>query len=526
MKIVKVLKEKNISEFILIIFLVAFSLFILKLSNFSYQNTNFLYSSKFIDLIHILKIDIAPETSQVVLYSVYKRYIILFLGGGYLTYLILLTILFHRTCKDSILYVGPLYFSLATGSEILSYVLPFNYTRIFFTSLSWIFTFCGYIRFIRYFWGIFFDKKSKIIEWLTIIIIIMATIPLSLSIKEFYEIYFNESLVKSAVGIPIFFNYFKSGFIATIILLSFISWFYNRNKNKKTESGYYFILFLIQFIFNLFVYNKLNLYGNFEFMAHLMVNILFVHVQLEDIKLTTENQFFRNINFNAIRILITFITISYFAKQLVFNGYTTLLVSVIILVETVSFIVLFFSEERGVSYDNFLNRLKYVEDLEDIKTFMETELTKMFRLIKCKVVFIPLNVDSKNYDDFPIISFSPVFNGEKYDFVIKIQNRNKVLGFIYIKDPWMLLYKKKFKNFKYLILQSASIIENISLKTLQINYYKKSELNISKKLENFEKDIFYIKELLTLLERAEGDKKVEIIKLLKEKAESIERGEK
>ena len=92
------------------------------------------------------------------------------------------------------------------------------------------------------------------------------------------------------------------------MIFSFISIFYNKNKNKKKESLYYFILFSIQLLCSIYIYNELNLYGNFEFMAHFMLNILFVHVQLEDIKLTTDNQFFRTINFNVTRILITFIT--------------------------------------------------------------------------------------------------------------------------------------------------------------------------------------------------------------------------
>ena len=527
MKIIKILKDNHISEFIFVLFLLACSMAVLKYSgNFLPNDIVMPYYSNFLDLIHLLKIEIVPENSNTLLISVYKRYIILFLGGGYLTYLILLIILFHRTCKDSILFVGPLYFSLAMGAEILSYLLPFDNAKIFFTSLSWIFTFCGYIRFIRYFWSALFNKTSKIIDWFTGILITAAAFPLAMAIKEFYQVYINEAFVSSAVGINIFFNYFKSGFICIIILFSFVSFFYNKNKNKKTESMYYFTLFLIQFLFNTYVYKRLNLYGNFEFMAHVMLNILFVHVQLEDIKLTTDNQFFRSINFNALRILITFITISFFIKQIMLTGYVTLLITIIIFVETVSFVVLFFTEQQEIGYDNFLNKLKGIESLNEFKDFTENELIRMFRLIECKIVLLPINSNTSVYDEQSLITFSPVYEGIKYDVEFKIQNRNKTLGFIYAKDPCLLLYKRKLKNFKNLTHEIAPLAENLTLKTVQINHYKKREKYLAGKIEKLEKDIFYAKELISLMDRAEEGKKARIMEMLKERLGQQERGDK
>lgn len=527
MKILEILRKNHISEFILVLFLLCCSTLILKYTG-DISVPTVPYYSKFLDLIHLLKIEIVPENSDTLLISVYKRYIILFLGGGYLTYLILLTILFHRTCKDSILFVGPLYFSLAMGAEILSYILPFDEAKIFFTSLSWIFAFCGYIRFIKYFWDTLFHKASKIIEWLILLLIIMTVIPLAMAIKEFYYIYFDENLVSSAIGIHLFFNYFKSGFICIILIFSFISFFYNYNKNKnvRTEASYYFVLFLIQFLFNIYVYNKLNLYGNFEFMAHVMLNILFVHVQLEEIKLKTENQFFRSITFNAIRILITFITISYFAKQTTLTGYVTLLLSIIISVEIVSFVVLFFTEEQEVGYDNFLNKLKGIESLEEFKSFTENELIRMFRLIECKIVLLPINVNTKVSEEKTLIEYSPIYQGIKYDICFKIQNRSKTLGFIYVKDPWLLLYRKKFKNFKGLTHQIAPLVENLTLKTIQINHYKKREAYLVGRIEKLEKDIFYVKELATLVEKVDFDKKLQIIEMIKAKLNQNSGGEK
>lgn len=525
MKILEFLRKNHISEFVLVLFLLCCSALILKYTgDISFPAVS--YYSKFLDLIHLLKIEIVPENSNTLLISVYKRYIILFLGGGYLTYLILLTILFHKTCKDSILYMGPLYFSLAMGAEILSYILPFDGAKIFFTSFSWIFAFCGYIRFIKYFWDIFFHKTSKIMEWLTFLLIVMTSIPLAMAIKEFYYIYFDESLIASAFGIHLFFNYFKSGFICIILVFSLVSFFYNKNKNVKREAGYYFVLFLIQLLFNIYVYNKLNLYGNFEFMAHVMLNILFVHVQLEEIKLKTENQFFRNITFNTIRILITFITISYFAKQTTPTGYVTLLLSIIISVEIVSFIVLFFTEEQEVGYDNFLNKLKGIESLEELKNFTEQELVKMFRLIECKIVLLPINVNSKISDEKPLIEYSPIYHGVKYDISFKIQNRNKTLGFIYVKDPWILLYRKKFKNFKALTHQIAPLVENLTLKTIQISHYKKRETYLVGRIEKLEKDIFYIKELASLVEKVDYEKKLQIMEMIKTKLNQKSGGEK
>ena len=525
MKIFETLRKKHISEFILIIFLLCCSSVILKYT----ENINFPsipYYSRLSDFIELLKIEIVPENSNTLLTSVYRRYIILFLGGGYLTYLILLTILFHKTCKDSILYMGPLYFSLAMGAEILSYILPFDMAKIFFTSLSWIFAFCGYIRFIKYFWDTLFNKTSKFIEWLIFLLIVITVFPLALAIKEFHYIYFNENLVSSAFGIHLFFNYFKSGFLCIILIFSFASLIYNRkNKNVRTEAGYYFVLFAIQFLLNTYIYNNLSLYGNFEFMAHIMLNILFVHVQLEEIKLKTENQFFRSITFNAIRILITFITISYFAKQTTPTGYVTLLLAMILSVEIVSFVVMFFTEEVEVGYDNFLNRLKGIESLEEFKNFTETELTKMFRLIECNVVLIPLNTSTKLSEEKPLIEYSPIFFGKKYDICFKIQNRNKPVGFIYVKDPWLLLYRKKFKNFKALTNQIAPLVENLALKTIQINHYKKREKYLVDRIEKLEKDIFYIKELAGLIEKVDDKKKLHIMEMIKIKLNQNSGGE-
>lgn len=527
MKIIKILKDNHISEFIFVLFLLACSAVVLRYTgNFLPENITVPYYSNFLDLIHLLKIEIVPENSNTLLISVYKRYIILFLGGGYLTYLILLTILFHKTCRDSILFVGPLYFSLAMGAEILSYILPFHSAKIFFTSLSWIFAFCGYIRFIKYFWNILFNKTSKIIDWITAVLITAAAVPLALAIKEFYHVYLDESLAPSAVGINIFFSYFKSGFICIIILFSFISIFYNKNKNKKTESIYYFVLFLIQFLFNTYVYKKLNLYGNFEFMAHVMLNILFVHVQLEDIKLTTDNQFFRSINFNALRILITFITISYFTKQIKLTGYATLLIAIIISVEIVSFVVLFFTEQQEIGYDNFLNKLKGIESLNELRDFTENELIRMFRLIECKIVILPINSNTSAYDEQSLINFSPVYEGKKYDVEFKIQNRNKTLGFIYAKDPCLLLYRRKLKNFKNLTHEIAPLLENLTLKTIQINHYKKREKYLAGRIEKLEKDIFYVKELVSLMEKADSDKKSHIMEIIKERLGQEKRGDK
>ena len=193
-KIIKFLKENHISEFIFVIILLICSTIILNYTgNIFPKDINFPYYSNFLNLINILKIEIVPENSNTLLVSVYKRYIILFLGGGYLTYLILLTILFHKTCRESILYMGPLYFSLAMCGEILSYILPFDNTKIFFTALSWIFAFCGYIRFIRYFINIFFEEKKEL-RFLNIFfsfLTIIAVFPLAMAIKEFYFIFFD-----------------------------------------------------------------------------------------------------------------------------------------------------------------------------------------------------------------------------------------------------------------------------------------------------------------------------------------------
>lgn len=526
MKLIEIARKNHVSEIVLIIFFLFLSFICLNFIGDIPFKEEFTDYSRISDLIQLLKIDVVTENVNMSLIYAYKRYIILFLGSGYLTYLILLTILFHKTCKESILYIGSLYFSFAIGTEILSYVLPFDNTKVFLTILSWIFVFCGYIRFIKYFWELLFNKQSKIINIINLILILATVFPLSLAIKEFHIIYFTEDFMSPTLGLQIFFDYFKNGFIVIIMIFSFISIFYNKNKNKKKESLYYFILFSIQLLCSIYIYNELNLYGNFEFMAHFMLNILFVHVQLEDIKLTTDNQFFRTINFNVTRILITFITISYFIKKNILTGYVTGMLAIIISVEIISFVFLFFSEQEEVNFDNFLNKLKGIESLNEFYIFLEDGYMKMFRLIEFKMIVFDLDFDSSEYEDEPLITFSPIFEGKKYDIRIKIQNRNKLLGFIYIKDPRMLLYRRKLKNLKKLTLEVAPVIENLLLKNLQIHHYKKIEKELNRKIEVLEKDLFYIKELAGLIEKVDDKKKIEILGIIRAKLAGNSGGEK
>ena len=151
---------------------------------------------------------------------------------------------------------------------------------------------------------------------------------------------------------------------------------------------------------------------------------------------------------------------------------------------------------------------------------------RIFRLIEFKMVVFDLDFDSSEYEDEPLITFSPVFEGKKYDVRIKIQNRKKLLGFICIKDPRMLLYRRKLKNFKKLTLEVAPVIENLLLKNLQIHHYKKIEKELNKKIEVLEKDLFYIKELAGLLEKVDDRKKMEIVSIIRKKLTEDSGGEK
>ena len=202
------------------------------------------------------------------------------------------------------------------------------------------------------------------------------------------------------------------------------------------------------------------------------------------------------------------------------------MLAIIISVEIISFVFLFFSEQEEVNFDNFLNKLKGIESLNEFYIFLEDGYIKMFRLIEFKMIIFDLDFNSSKYEDEPLITFSPIFEGKKYDIRIKIQNRNKLLGFIYIKDPRMLLYRRKLKNFKKLTLETAPVIENLLLKNLQIHHYKKIEKELNKKIEILEKDLFYIKELAGLIEKVDDRKKIEIIGIIREKLAGNSGGEK
>lgn len=510
--------KENVYDFILIITLLIISLIGLEfLSGLTIEAEN-IYSARILNFIHLLKIDVATENTDVLLKFVYKRYVILFLGCGYLTSLILLTKLFHKTCKQSILYIGSLYFSLAIAFEILSYIIPFDNLRIFFTVLNWIFILCGHLIFIRYFWINVFNINFKIQNLLNRFLILVFVIPLSMAIKDFHNIFLGRDFIFGGIGLYIQFNYLKNIFLGLIIIFNLTAYFYNKDKNKKIESLYYCCLFSFQFIFNIYIYDNLNLYGNFEYIAHFILNILLVHVKLEDIKLSTDNQFFRIINFNLIRIFIIFLMISYFVKKTVLTGYITIFIAIIILVEIIFFINLFFSEQDELNFDNFLNKLKGIETSADFSTFLETEFIRIFRLVEFKVEIFDLEYNTKNYENLPLINFSPVYRKKQYDLGIKIQNKDKLLGYIYAKDSCLLMHRRKLKNFKNLTLQIAPILENTTLKNLQIKHYKGVEKDLNKRSEALEKELFYIKELLALMDRVDNqEKKMEIAKILSQK---------
>ena len=131
MKIIETVKKNHVSEIILIIFFLFLSFICLNFMGDIPIKEKFTDYSRISDLIQLLKVEVVTENVNMSLIYAYKRYIILFLGSGYLTYLILLTILFHKTCKESILYIGSLYFSFAIGTEILSYVLPLIIVKYF-----------------------------------------------------------------------------------------------------------------------------------------------------------------------------------------------------------------------------------------------------------------------------------------------------------------------------------------------------------------------------------------------------------
>ncbi|GLI55052.1 hypothetical protein PM10SUCC1_05670 [Propionigenium maris DSM 9537] len=527
MKLMEILKKNNVYDFTLIVTLVVTILVGLEFMGDLSVKPGDADTARILDLVHLLKVDVAPENSSILLSFVYKRYIILFLGCGYLAFLILLTILFRRTFKEAGLYVGSLYFSLAVGSETLSYILPFDSCKILFTIFSWVFALCGCISFIKYFWENSFNKKSKVIEVVIFVLILGIAILLSLSIRDFYNIFFDKNLIFSGWGLHICFDYLRNGFIGLILTFNFASIFYNRNKIKKIESIYYCFLFFIQLLFNIYVYDKLNLYGNFEFMAHFIINILFVHVKLEDIKLSEDNQFFKTTNFNVIRVFIMFLTISYFVKKNTLTGYVTGLLAIIIFVEVVSFIILFFSEQEEVNFDKFLKRLKGIETLSNFCLFLEDEFTRIFRFIEFKMEIFDLDYDTRIYEEHPFITFSPIYQGKKYDIGIKIQNKDNLLGYMYVKDPCLLMYRKKLRNFKKLILNIAPILENVILKNLQINHYKNVEKKLTEKIEKLEKDIFYTRELLNIMEKTDAfDKKMEVARMIRKKINTEEGGEK
>lgn len=518
MKLKKIFLKENVYDFVLIITLLITSLIGLEFLGSLPIEVENIYSARILNLIHLLKIDVATENKDVLLKFVYKRYIILFLGCGYLTSLILLTKLFHKTCKQSILYIGSLYFSLAIGFEILSYIIPFDNLRIFFTVLNWIFILCGHLIFLKYFWINVFNINFKVPNLLSRALILIAVIPLSMAIKDFYNIFLDREVVFGGIGLYIQFNYLKNIFLGLIIIFNLTAYFYNKDKNKKIESISYCCLFSLQLIFNIYIYDNLNLYGNFEYIAHFILNILLIHIKLEDIKLSTDNQFFRTVNFNLIRIFIIFLMISYFVKKTILTGYITIFIAIIILVEIVFFINLFFSEQDELNFDNFLNKLKGIETLSDFSIFLESEFVRIFRLVEFKVEIFDLKHNTKDYGNLPLINFSPVYRKKQYDLGIKIQNKDKLLGYIYAKDSCLLMYKRKLKNFKNLTLQIAPILENTILKNLQIEHYKGIEKNLNKKSDSLEKELFYIKELLALMDKVDNqEKKIEIAKILSQK---------
>ena len=53
------------------------------------------------------------------------------------------------------------------------------------------------------------------------------------------------------------------------------------------------------------------------------------------------------------------------------------MLAIIISVEIISFVFLFFSEQEEVNFDNFLNKLKGIESLNEFYIFLEDGYIKM-----------------------------------------------------------------------------------------------------------------------------------------------------
>lgn len=81
------------------------------------------------------------------------------------------TILFHKTSKKAYIVYRLSLFFICHRDRNFKLCSAFDNTKVFLTILSWIFVFC-YIRFIKYFWELLFNKQSKIINVINLILIL------------------------------------------------------------------------------------------------------------------------------------------------------------------------------------------------------------------------------------------------------------------------------------------------------------------------------------------------------------------
>lgn len=423
------------------------------------------------------EIDIFKDTT--ILTKTYSIYILFLLKIGHLFLFAYLIKNLHKNSSKKYILRGVIYFSLGIFFETLITVIRFKDFKTIAYTLEIGVCVLGSLNFLNYFIKKIISKgKGESIELILISLIAIFFAFSNFDIKSF-KVFLNVFLY-SVILLFTFFNIFLS--------------LYKRDFLEKKEAINFLVLLGIEGFIYRALYKIIQL-NNFEIVSLMVFNFVMVDLKMEDYK--GRKKLEHSININYTRTLLTFLLISIFFKSISISGVTTLFIIALIISELIFFSLIIEMDYDVKIFNLFLNKMKLIETRERAIIFLEEELTKYFRLVDIKVVLYSAS-KKNNEQRESYVSFESHYNTKRYDLEIDLIEISKEIGKIYIKDSHMVLNKNKLRKFMYLIEKITPILENLILKEIQVEYYRVNKKEVLAKMEELEKENYYLKEIIKL----------------------------
>lgn len=436
------------------------------------------------DVIHLVSISKNFKAENIFI-ETYRAYIMFFLRIGHFFLLTYLVKTLYTNKKNKNIFMGALYFAIGIFFENIGLILPFEILK----NNVYIFGVMGYIlgslNLLNYFLNKI-QKSEKLQNGIEYSLIAISGIFMGFSkldilvIKDFLNVYLG--------GMTIFF-----------IIYNFFLFFYKKDLIEKKESLIFSCAFGIEFMLYMFL-SKFFQLSNFEIISLIVLNFIMVDLKREEFQRKKEIN--RNLNTSYLRILLVFIVTGIFSRILELSGMLTLFLSILIIGELLFFTFSIEEDYNLQVFDNLLKKARLIETTKKMKQFLEDNLTKYFRLVDIKVVFYPISLERKN-NEKDYVNFNVEYNKIKYDLEVKLIENSKEIGKIYAKDSCLLLNKTKLKRFLYLIERLTPVLENLMLKEIQVEYYKSNKNEMLEKIEELEKENYYLKEIVKLNSKKE-----------------------